>query len=112
MSLMSASANRVMRLNKTGVDRFVKLKARNLISGVMDAMLDELAGRGDLDVKTSSIRTTATSVSAELRVKARQGDIREEELGTESRSPAHTVGRLVKDPSVRTRIMRKAARSL
>lgn len=101
-----------MRLNKAGIDRFVKLKARNPISGVMDAMEDELAGRKDLDVETSSIRTTATSVSAELRVKARKGDIREEELGTETRSPTHTVGRLVKDPSVRTRIMRKAAQRL
>ena len=101
-----------MSLNKTGVDRFIKLKARNLISGVMNAMEDELAGRDDLDVTRSSIQTSATTVSAELRVKARQGDIRKEELGTETRSPAHTVGRLVKDPSVRARIMRKAARSL
>lgn len=98
-----------MALNKAGIDRFVKLKARNLISGVMDAMEDELAHRGDLDVTTSSVRTTATSVSAELRVKARQGDIRQEELGTENRAPAHTVGRLVRDPAIRARIMRKAA---
>ena len=101
-----------MSLNKSGVDRFVKLKARNLISGVMNAMEDELSGREDLDVSSSSIKSTATTVSAELRVRARQGDVRAEELGTETQAPLHTVGRLVKDPSVRTRIMRKAARSL
>jgi len=98
-----------MPLNKAGVDRFVKLKARNLISGVMDAMEEELAHRGDLDVSSSSVKATQNTVSAELRVRARKGDIREEELGTETRSPAHTVGRLVKDPSVRARIMRRAA---
>jgi len=110
--LMNVSANMPARLNKSGIDRFIKLKARNLISGVMNAMEDELSDRRDLDVSVSAVKSTASSVSAELRVRSKKGDIQAEELGTENRSPAHTVGRLVKDPSVRARIIRRAAKSL
>lgn len=101
-----------MSLNKAGIDRFVKLKARNLISGVMDAMEDELSGRDDLDIDQGGVKTSAATVSAELRVRLKSGDIRQEELGTENRAPLQTVGRLVKDPSIRSRILKKAAQSL
>lgn len=76
----------------------------------MEAARDELSGRSDLDVKLSGVKASANIVSAQMT--ARSETILSEELGTELEAPAHTVGRLVKDPSVRNRIMRKAAASL
>ena len=112
MSPMNANASMPVQINKTGIDRFVKLKARNLISGVIDAMEDELSDRRDLELRRTPIQTTAVSVKAGLKVKSRQTDIRKEDIGTETRAPAHTVSRLVKDPDIRARLLRKAARSL
>jgi len=110
VSPMNANVSPVA-LNKSGVERFVKTRGRNLISGVMDAMEDELSGRSDLKIKTS-VKATASLVTGELSVSSDKTYILSEELGTENQSPRETVGRLVKDPSVRTRIVRRAAGKL
>jgi len=109
---MNANANgrrkHQMRLNRSGLTRFVNGKAHNLIAGVMDAMEDELSGRGDLRVN-SSLSATAGKITGTLSVTSDTANILSEELGTEIRPPLETVGRLVKDLAVRTRIVRRAA---
>ncbi len=101
-----------MSINKSGFDRFVKTKSQRFVSAAIDAAKDELSHRNDLNIKTSTPKSSANIISAELTVKSKSGNILAEELGTETASPAHTVGRLVKDPAIRSRIVRKAARHL
>jgi len=101
-----------MSFNKTGVNRFVGAKARRFVSAAIDAAAEELAGRGDLEIKKTGISALENIVSAQLRVRAIKANILREELGTEDHAPLETIGRLVKDPSVRSRIVRKAAKSL
>ena len=100
-----------MKLNKAGFDRFVKLKAHNLVSGIVDAMEGELSHRGDLGIKIS-VKTTASTVTGTMRVRSDRTNILAEELGTELQPPQETVGRLIKDPSTRAKLVRKAAKSL
>ena len=99
-----------MALNQIGLNRFIQRKAKRFVEAAMDAAKDELSDRRDLDVRVGSPKSSASFVSAELTVKS--DNILSEELGTENDSPRHTVGRLVKDPAIRSRIVRKAARSL
>ncbi len=101
-----------MGLNKAGLSRFIDAKARRFVAAAIDAAADELAGRSDLEIRTSGINASANIISAELRVRAKETDILREELGTEGHAPLETVGRLVKDPTIRSRIVRKAAKSL
>ena len=109
---MNANANMAVRLNKSGFNRFVNTKGKTFIEAAVKAAKDEHADRGDLDIRTSSAKGSANTISAELRVKSRRNNVLNEELGTERDSPKHIVGNLVKDPAVRTRIVRKAAKSL
>lgn len=109
---LNASASVATGLHNGGIDRFIKSKAIRFVEAALDAARDELSNRTDLDVKISNPQVTSTKVTGELRVKSSSQNILSEELGTESSSPAHTVGQLVKDPSVRSRIVRKAAQSL
>jgi len=111
---MNANANMAdqvrVKLDKFGIDRFVKTKSRRFVGAVMEAAKEELQGR-DFEMK-SRVTSTANTVTGSLVVSARNADILSEELGTETTTPAHTVGRLVRDPSVRSKIVRKAARSV
>ena len=109
---MNANASVAVRLDKSGFNRFVNSKAKRFVEAAVDAAKDELSDRSDLDVRKSSAKSSANIISAELRVKSRNKNILAEELGTETESPQHTVTRLVKDPAVRNRIVRKAANSL
>ncbi len=109
---MNANVSVAVRLDKSGFNRFVNSKAKRFVEGAIDAAKDELADRRDLDIRVSSANSSASIVSANLRVKSRDKNILAEELGTEKESPQHTIGRLVKDPVIRGRIVRRATSRL
>jgi len=109
---MNANANMAARLNKTGFKRHFNSKAKRFVDAALDGAEAELAYRGDLEIRKSGPKISSGSVSGELRITAKSGDVLEGEIGTETRPPNHEIENLLRDPAVRARIMRRAASTL
>ena len=101
-----------MGLHKAGITRFVNSKANRFVKAAVDAVKEELSNRDDLEIQITATKRRGSSVSAEVRVTSKKTNILADELGTEHQSPQSSVGKLIRDPSIRGRIISKAAQSL
>ena len=109
---MNANASMAVQLNASGFNRHINSKAKRFVAAAWDAAGSELSQRSDLEIRQSGVKVSGGSVSGELMIKSKKGDVLAREIGTETTPPDHEIENLLRDPAVRARIMRRAAGSL